>query len=200
MKFFWKYIFPALFGLIAYTSIRLVNDTTVHENFWERPWQENTIKVVIVIIMGYLFNYMLQFFLQKFNKKKNVLSVQRLAIEFGQIFLAGFIGVDIILYLVHYLIGEPVKLNDFVIAHIIVLIYVLLYYSIVRGNNLLRDYIAQQVQIQKIQNDHLQTELKFLKAQFHPHFLFNALNTIYFQMDESVETAKKTVEKFSELL
>jgi len=46
----------------------------------------------------------------------------------------------------------------------------------------------------------LQTELKFLKAQYHPHFLFNALNTIYFQMDENVGEAKRSVEKFSELL
>jgi LytS/YehU family sensor histidine kinase len=42
--------------------------------------------------------------------------------------------------------------------------------------------------------------LKFLKAQYHPHFLFNALNTIYFQMDEDVTAAKESIEKFSELL
>jgi LytS/YehU family sensor histidine kinase len=54
--------------------------------------------------------------------------------------------------------------------------------------------------LEKITNDKLQTELKFLKAQYHPHFLFNALNTIYFQMDENVADAKKSVEKFSELL
>jgi LytS/YehU family sensor histidine kinase len=44
------------------------------------------------------------------------------------------------------------------------------------------------------------TELKFLKAQYHPHFLFNALNTIYFQMDENTGAAKESIEKFSELL
>lgn len=48
--------------------------------------------------------------------------------------------------------------------------------------------------------DQLQAELKFLKAQLHPHFIFNALNTIYFQMDEDVAAAKKSVEQFSELL
>lgn len=200
MKFFWKYIFPALFGLLTYASIRLVNDTTIGESFWDRPWQQNTIEVVIVVIMGYLLNYILWYFLRKFNKRKNVFRIQYLAVEFGQIFIAGFIGITITLYITHYLIKQPVRLNDFVIGQIIVLLYMLLYYAIVRGNNLLKDYIEQQVKMQKVQNDHLQTELKFLKAQFHPHFLFNALNTIYFQMDESVETAKKTVEQFSELL
>ena len=56
------------------------------------------------------------------------------------------------------------------------------------------------MQIEKMKNENLQTELKFLKAQYHPHFLFNALNTIYFQMDDDVPGAKKTVGKFSELL
>ncbi len=58
----------------------------------------------------------------------------------------------------------------------------------------------QKLLVEKITNDQLETELKFLKAQYHPHFLFNALNTIYFQMDEDVGEAKKSVEKFSELL
>ncbi len=69
-----------------------------------------------------------------------------------------------------------------------------------RGNSFVRAYIEQKVLVEKIKNDQLLTELKFLKAQYHPHFLFNALNTIYFQMDENVAAAKQSVEKFSELL
>jgi sensor histidine kinase YesM len=69
-----------------------------------------------------------------------------------------------------------------------------------RSRTFLKAYIDGKVQLEKITNDQLQTELKFLKAQYHPHFLFNALNTIYFQMDEDVAEAKKSVEKFSELL
>jgi len=64
----------------------------------------------------------------------------------------------------------------------------------------MKAYIDGKIQLEKITNDKLQTELKFLKAQYHPHFLFNALNTIYFQMDENVAEAKKSVEKFSVLL
>jgi two-component system LytT family sensor kinase len=61
-------------------------------------------------------------------------------------------------------------------------------------------YVDNRVLLEKVTNDHLQTELKFLKSQYHPHFLFNALNTIYFQMDEDMPGAKKSIEKFSELL
>jgi two-component system LytT family sensor kinase len=54
--------------------------------------------------------------------------------------------------------------------------------------------------MERMRTENLRTELNFLKAQYHPHFIFNALNTIYFQMDENVPEAKRTVEKFSELL
>jgi LytS/YehU family sensor histidine kinase len=76
----------------------------------------------------------------------------------------------------------------------------LIYYGVKRSRTFLAAYINEKVKLEKITNDKLQTELKFLKAQYHPHFLFNALNTIYFQMDENVADAKKSVEKFSALL
>ena len=43
-------------------------------------------------------------------------------------------------------------------------------------------------------------ELKFLKSQYHPHFLFNALNTIYFQTEASNTQARTSIELLSELL
>jgi LytS/YehU family sensor histidine kinase len=89
---------------------------------------------------------------------------------------------------------------DFVDVNTIPLLYSLILYGIIRSNTFLKAYIEGKVQLEKITNDQLQTELKFLKAQYHPHFLFNALNTIYFQMDEDVAAAKKSVEKFSQLL
>ena len=59
---------------------------------------------------------------------------------------------------------------------------------------------AQRLQLEKIKNDQLQTELKFLKAQYHPHFLFNVLNTVYFQIDENNEAPRHTLEQLSDLL
>ncbi|WP_315816301.1 histidine kinase [Paraflavitalea speifideaquila] len=40
----------------------------------------------------------------------------------------------------------------------------------------------------------------YLKTQVNPHFLFNAINTVYIQMDESTEAAKHTLSAFSEML
>ncbi len=52
----------------------------------------------------------------------------------------------------------------------------------------------------QIRVDHLESELKLLKAQYHPHFLFNALNTVNFQIDEENEEAIETIDLLSSLL
>ena len=200
MKNFWKYIFPGLFGLLIYTSIRVVTDTMTKEPFWERSIRQNLIEIVSTLALGYLMHYLLHYFISQFNKRKESFLLQQVLMEFIIISMVSIATINPAVFLIHYLAGIPNELADMAIANILVVLYALLYYAIVRGNNLVKSYIGQKTQIERLRSEGLQTELKFLKAQYHPHFLFNALNTIYFQMDESVPDAKQTVEKFSDLL
>src|SRR5438067_467414 len=141
MKVFWKYIFPACFGMIVYTSIRLVNDSMSGEIFWERSFRQNFIEILFVIIMAYMFEFALRYFIQQFNKRKDQYNIQNILKEFSELCLASIIFINPFLYLIHYLIHDPVKFSDIVIANILFILYVLLYYAIVRGNNLIKSYI-----------------------------------------------------------
>jgi hypothetical protein len=55
---------------------------------------------------------------------------------------------------------------------------------------------AQQILTQ----ERLQAELKFLKTQIHPHFLFNTLNNLYALTLKKSDKAPETVLKLSELI
>lgn len=201
MKFSWKYLFPAAYGLIIYITVRLVNDFNAEFKFWERPASTTLIELGYVTVTSYIIQFMTEHFIRKFSRDKSrPVNSKTIAREFGTILFWLVIIINAIIVPMTAITDDGLNVADYVIAHIIPGLYVMLYFAIVRGNNYLRDYVEQKLQMEKIANDQLQTELKFLKAQYHPHFLFNALNTIYFQMDESVAAAKQSVEKFSELL
>jgi two-component system, LytTR family, sensor kinase len=61
-------------------------------------------------------------------------------------------------------------------------------------------WTEQQQQVKNIQINQLQTELKYLRAQVNPHFLFNGLNTIYGSIDISNQQARNILLQFSDLL
>ncbi len=201
MNKFWKYTFPGLYGLLIYTSIRLVNDVISGTRFWERHWSINAIEISATLIVSYIFLSILNHFERKFSKRPlTQLNLRTLLKEFGQVYFFCALVLNLTVIPVAALTDDGLQLYDVININLIPMLYLLLYYAISRGNSYMKAFYEQQVQIQKIGNDQLKTELKFLKAQYHPHFLFNALNTIYFQMDEDVTAAKKSVEKFSELL
>ena len=58
----------------------------------------------------------------------------------------------------------------------------------------------QQEQMKNSQINQLQTELKYLRAQINPHFLFNGLNTVYGYIDMGNRQARDMMVQFSDLL
>ncbi|HRH58959.1 MAG TPA: histidine kinase [Chitinophagaceae bacterium] len=63
-----------------------------------------------------------------------------------------------------------------------------------------RQWYLQQQLLQQVQMEKLQTELQYLKSQMNPHFLFNSINTIFFQIDKTNTGARESLQKFSSLL
>jgi two-component system, LytTR family, sensor kinase len=61
-------------------------------------------------------------------------------------------------------------------------------------------WYEQRQQVKNIQISQLQTELKYLRSQINPHFLFNGLNTIYGNIDMSNQQARNILLQFADLL
>lgn len=60
-------------------------------------------------------------------------------------------------------------------------------------------YFNQQIN-QRLAQEKLQAELNFLRAQIHPHFLFNTLNNLYALTLKKADQAPEVVLRLSELL
>jgi LytS/YehU family sensor histidine kinase len=65
---------------------------------------------------------------------------------------------------------------------------------------IIMDRFGMEEQLHEVENEKISTELAFLRAQINPHFLFNVLNTIYFQIQKENSEARNSVEKLSEML
>jgi two-component system LytT family sensor kinase len=59
---------------------------------------------------------------------------------------------------------------------------------------------TQRQQVKNIQISQLQTELKYLRTQVNPHFMFNGLNTIYGYIDINNQQARNVLLQFADLL
>jgi sensor histidine kinase YesM len=84
-----------------------------------------------------------------------------------------------------------------ILSNIILTIYIL---SLALALKLLRFWYQRETYIQELSNARMEAELKFLKAQIHPHFLFNTLNNLYTLTLRKSDHAPEVVEKLSDLL
>lgn len=196
----WFWISPIIFGTSVLTIIRLASDIPQESKFWERPIEKNIIEFVGIILISFVIECNLRHFVKKRNKKHKELSISHLISEYLIIMMFTVLITIPCLYGIHFFTGDPVSIDDIVVAEIVMTLLIVIYYSIFRGSDLLQAYVNQKMLTQQIKNTQIETELKFLKAQFHPHFLFNALNAIFFQIDENNEAPRKSIEQLSELL
>ncbi|MFD2562292.1 sensor histidine kinase [Aquimarina rubra] len=62
------------------------------------------------------------------------------------------------------------------------------------------EYFKSEKKKQELLKETHNSELKYLKAQLNPHFLFNGINSIYHLIDKNSTLAKNTLLQFSDLL
>jgi two-component system LytT family sensor kinase len=65
---------------------------------------------------------------------------------------------------------------------------------------LTKNWIQANRRQQLLEKEKLETELKFLKSQFNPHFLFNTINSIFVLIHKNPDMASESLAKFSDLL
>lgn len=200
MKQLLKNIFPGFYGLLNYFTIRLLQDTDSHSHFWMRPWVTTAGEVALSFVVGYIVLAGVHRICRYTDNKQGGIIQGNFTAELVYVIALSVLVNNCLLLPLAAFTDDGLSLSDFAEINTVPLLYTLIYYGIVRSRTYLKAYVANQILVEKLTNDHLQTELKFLRAQYHPHFLFNALNTIYFQVDDDVAGAKQSIELLSELL
>ncbi|MDR1202957.1 MAG: histidine kinase [Tannerellaceae bacterium] len=198
-----EWINTFLIALTLSICLFIVVDIAYDERIWE--FGAFTLKVrlqaVIVAVVtfysvSYIYRRIARFFINKSKDKKRAGWK-----EYVVVFLINFLLLNIMyLFTAFFITKMGFRLRELLLINVTVSILLFLYYTMVRNGILSKSFIEQSLQLEKVKVNQLETELKFLKSQYHPHFLFNALNTIYFQVDEENREAKQSIEQLSALL
>ncbi len=93
----------------------------------------------------------------------------------------------------HFMHHDPVSILTARILSLGIVYQLFLFLSLPVFIKTTLSYLNEYIQKIKLQTENVQLEFNFLKAQVHPHFLFNTLNNIYAlilqdKKDESAET------------
>jgi LytS/YehU family sensor histidine kinase len=62
------------------------------------------------------------------------------------------------------------------------------------------DWFTMEARKKEIENDRLSAELRFLKSQINPHFLFNTLNNLYYLATVNSPNTTTVIEKLSQMM
>lgn len=104
----------------------------------------------------------------------------------------------LVLYIMYS--GFPVY-QEYIFWHIDDMFYINM--SIAAGSTLLKifsDWMRHQRDKKELETQTMQSEIRFLKSQINPHFLFNTLNSLYALTLKKSDTAPEIVIKLSEMM
>jgi two-component system, LytTR family, sensor histidine kinase AlgZ len=85
----------------------------------------------------------------------------------------------------------------FIIQHILTTLFIVIFVGMLR---FAEDWFELEARKKETENERLNAELRFLKAQINPHFLFNTLNNLYYLAFTNSPNTTTVIEKLSQMM
>jgi two-component system, LytTR family, sensor kinase len=156
----------------------------------------------LVLCTGILFTHIFRFYIKKWHWLDLPLNKIIPQVLLSSVIIG--ILLFIVLYLSHAFIGRSIESEFKLVTPImgiinlssIILFWTLIYFSVHYFENYKKAEIESYIWEAAVKD----FELKTLKSQLNPHFMFNALNSIRALIEEDPESAKTAVTKLSNIL
>lgn len=171
---------PLLFAVILFLMIRLTNDLPTRAYYLSHSWRFIAIELTGVVAGSFVCDYLARKWIG-ITLSRNI----GLLSEYGAVIIVPTVMCISVMAMSHD-VSLAKELPDLIIPIVITTLMSIWLYLTLKSRFLNKLYA--------------ESRLKLLRAQFHPHFLFNMLNTIYFTIEEKNVKARDTVENLSNLL
>ncbi len=87
--------------------------------------------------------------------------------------------------------------SKFIVQHSMITLFIAFFVGMLR---FAQDWFELEAKKKEIENERLTAELRFLKAQINPHFLFNTLNNLYYLAMINSPNTTEVIEKLSQMM
>ncbi|SDK42676.1 Histidine kinase [Catalinimonas alkaloidigena] len=161
---------------------------------WRRIWIIAVLSMVFLLLIAYTnYFYLLPRYLQ--HKK-----LGRYLLELGSVF--GLL-ITFRIYLERYLIDgftyqeEYLYSLRFIIHVSLTTLFIVIFIGMLR---FAEEWFELEAKKKEMENEKLTAELRFLKAQVNPHFLFNTLNNLYYLAFTQSPNTTEVIEKLSQMM
>jgi two-component system sensor histidine kinase AlgZ len=185
---FWAFYFSFFFYQITFSRRGEEPDYT-------RSFFDASSQMIFMALISYL-NYFI--WLPRFLVHKNL---GRYLIEF---LIPFAIIITCHIYLKRYVYADFIKdskgflhSSKFLSQHIISALFIAIFIGMLR---FAKDWFELEAKKKEIENERLTAELRFLKAQINPHFLFNTLNNLYYLAMINSPNTTEVIEKLSQMM
>ncbi|MBP6794812.1 MAG: histidine kinase, partial [Saprospiraceae bacterium] len=129
------------------------------------------------------------------------LNSNKLALYFSGLVVLALVATPLYTLVHYFLLSQYPQLQSHIQATQGPLFLVSLMFLIFStSGKIIVDWFKQQQTMRDLETQNMQSELKFLKTQINPHFLFNTLNSLYALTIKKSDHAPEIVVKLSEMM
>ncbi len=169
--------------------------------FYYKSYYPNLISLLVVISIYFIFNsipfyIVIYYILPQFFYKRKYGPFILLSLSVVIIFSIGLAATLYLLLAPH----APEVAGNPRFVFLMSLMSILTTVGALTAIKLALDKVRTDGNSQKLEKQRLESELQYLKAQVNPHFLFNAINSVYFLIRKDPNVAAETLIKLSDLL
>ena len=169
---------PLMFAFVLFLLIRFTNDVPMSAHYLSHSWKFIGIELAGIIIGCFLCDFLARKWM-KYTLRKHL----NVFLEYSVVIFVP-VGFCILIMGMSHDVSLMKELPDLVIPVVITALTSIWLYLDAKNQYLGNLYAESRIHEQEARQARIEADLKLLRAQFHPHFLFNMLNTIYFTIDE----------------
>jgi len=192
-------IIGAMSGVVWHFSFTEGNPYTLPEIVWAKTdlWLIWGLFTIVILSLGYRFR------IESPNRGRHTLFLLGCSLVFVPAYLFLY-GLHVTLFLGRPLSWETALLRlDWALKNYGTYWYLVFWTTIAieHVSGYYRRFVDREVQKSVLQKQLVEAQLETLKAQLHPHFLFNSLNTVAAMIEDNQPgKARETVNRLAELL